>query len=102
MKASAWKSGKFGARTRIAFGLSIGKRNVAKYFDRSSTAVVLELDRRPVKVTVTRTFWGSCPELRSKAIGDWLAGQGIVPWSKGKPPKFELTPLGGNRFRLSL
>jgi hypothetical protein len=26
--------------------------------------------------------------------------QGLIPWPKGNPPKFELIPLGNNRFRL--
>ena len=35
-------------------------------------AVLIELDEITVSVTLSKTFWTSCPELRSPAIGAWM------------------------------
>jgi hypothetical protein len=101
MRVSAWKGGKFSAHQRPTLGVRIGRKNAENHFDRSWKEVFVELDGQVAKVRITSTFWSSCPELRSPAIGDWLRARMIAPWRTGRPPKLELTPLGGNRFRLS-
>lgn len=102
LRVSAWKGGKFGARCGRTLGVRIGSENAEKYFDKKWKVAMLELDGIPVAVRITRTFWTSCPELRSEYIGDWLRRRGLAPWPKGKPPRMVLKPLGGNRFRLEL
>lgn len=101
MRVSAWKGGKFSAGRRPTLGIRIGRKNVENHFDRSWNEVLVQLDGQAAKVGITPTFWSSCPELRSAAIGDWLRARKIAPWRTGRPPKLELTPLGGNHFRLS-
>ena len=54
-----------------------------------------------VDVSLSEKFWTTCPELRSVVIGRWMLNQGIIPWSKGKPPEFDLEPIGDRRFRLA-
>lgn len=36
----------------------------------------------------------------SQDIGKWLRSEGLAPWTKGKPPKFELHPNGDKKFRV--
>ncbi len=101
MEVSGWKNGKFSARRAVALGVSVGRENVKRFFDKKWNIVLVELDGTTIPVKLTSTFWNKCPELRSSAIGDWMRRKGLVPWPKGKPPKMLLTPRDGNRFRLS-
>lgn len=56
----------------------------------------------PVLVPLSRSFWRSCPELRSAAIGQWLLRNGLAPWPRGAPPAVVLSPAGTRRFQLRL
>jgi len=53
------------------------------------------------EVSLSEKFWTTCPELRSSAIGRWMLDLGVIPWAKGKPPQFDLEPIGDRRFRLA-
>jgi len=100
MTVSGWKSGRFNTRKSVVLGVRIGKDNVTRFFDRRWSVVVLEMDNDRVPVKIGKTFWTTCPELRSPVIGAWLKKRGLAPWPTGKPPEMCLTPAGGNRFRL--
>jgi len=93
MYATAWKGGTYGVR--------VGSRNVAQYFERQWDFVEIELDGEYHRVSLSDSFWKRCPELRSVTFGDWLQRRGLRPWPKGNPPKLELTLVKGNKFRLS-
>jgi hypothetical protein len=94
MKVSAWKGEVLGVR--------VGKLNREKHFSRDWTDIQIELDGKVGSVTLSSGFWRECPEVRSKAIEEWLFKHGLAPWPKGKPPELELTPLGGPLFRLTI
>jgi hypothetical protein len=47
------------------------------------------------------TFWTTCPEFRGGPIHRWLKEQGVIPWPKRNPPKFELLLLKDNKFILN-
>ena len=54
-----------------------------------------------VEVNVDKqSFWGDCREIISAGIGRWMLDQGYAPWQKGRPPKFEVEPLGERAFRV--
>lgn len=55
-----------------------------------------------VDVSRSETFWTTCPELRSAVIGRWMLDLGVIPWAKGKPPEFDLEPIGDRIFGLAL
>lgn len=67
---------------------------------RGSVEVVLD-SGRIVDVSLSEKFWTTCPELRSAVIGRWMLDLGVIPWAKGKPPEFDLEPIGDRRFRLA-
>ena len=98
MYASGWKSG----RDRGTFGIRVGRENAELFFQRQWRTVTLFLDGAPVEVNLTSTFWARCPELRSAEVTRFFAKHGIMTWQKGKPPKLEVTPLGGKSFSVSL
>lgn len=100
MLVSGWKSGKFVPRQPVALGLRIGPRNVEHFFDKAWGVVLVEIGGETIPVKLRKTFWTTCPELRSPAIGAWMRKKGLVPWLKGRPPEMRLIPIGGNRFRL--
>jgi len=99
---SGWKSGKFVARRAVALGVRVGRENVERFFDKDWDVVLIEVESETISVKITRTFWTSCPELRSPAIGTWMRKKGLVPWAKCRPPEMRLTPMGRNRFRLNV
>ena len=94
MDAKAWRGG--------ACGIRVGRRNAQKYFSKKWPNVQVEMNGQLHSFKLSETFWTTCPEFRGIVIEDWFKGQGLAPWPKGQPPKVELTPLGGNRFRVSV
>ncbi len=93
MKVSAWKGGTYGIR--------VGHQNAEKFFKGLRT-IEVQIDGHFEVFKLSDTFWTTCPEFRGVAIARWLKKNGLAHWPKGRPPRFELTPLGGNRFRLTL
>ena len=92
---TSWKAGTFGLRI-----LDPGK-NRERFFRSEWTAVTLHLTgvrRRIVEVSVSPSFWRSCPEMRSSEIGEWLHENGHAPWPKGQPRKFIVTTRGEREF----
>jgi hypothetical protein len=92
MVCSVWKGG--------TFGLRIGKANVHQYFQRNWASIVVIIDGQTRVFNLSKTFWTNCPEIRSKAIGDWLRKHGLDCWPKGNPPRVKLIPLRSNKFKL--
>lgn len=97
MKVSGWKSGRSGG----TFGLRIRKRDRDEFFNKTWRFASIDFDCDHVDIKITDGFWGDCPELRDPFVKVFLEKKGLVPWPKGHPPKMELTPFGGNRFRIS-
>ena len=104
MKVSAWASGRH-ATNGIGYGLKVSVADRDQNFNRMATSVRLRLPggSEPVVVnTAKKSFWnGTCRELISKEIRDWFWANGYAPWPPGEPPKFELTPLGGDEYRVT-
>ena len=102
MKVSGWSNGTPNDRTGAGYGVRIRYNDRDRYFQRNwdSVEVVLD-DGEVVNVSLSETFWTTCPELRSSVIGRWMINQGVIPWAKGKPPEFDLEPIGDRRFRLT-
>jgi len=99
---SGWKSGKFVAGRAVALGVRVGRENAERSFDKNWSVILIEIESDTIPVKITKTFWTTCPELRSPAIGAWMRKNGLVPWPEGRPPEMQLTPLGTNRFRLDV
>jgi hypothetical protein len=93
MTATGWKGESFGVR--------VGTENAKAHFPQTWKTIGVEIDGMVHSFKLNATFWTSCPEFRGKEIKQWLSLHGMAPWPKGKPPALLLTPLGGNRFRLS-
>jgi hypothetical protein len=79
MYVTAWSNGR-PLRTGAGYGirLSVGDRDL--FFDPHWSDVSVDFaDGEPVLVPLSRSFWRSCPELRSAAIGRWLLRNGLAP-----------------------
>jgi hypothetical protein len=88
---TGWQGATYGLR------MSAGDRD--KNFERSWLSVTLALDGGPVvTVPVSPSFWRDCTELRSSRIGDWMAAQGLVPWPRGRPPRFTMEQVSPGHF----
>ncbi len=97
MEAAAWSSGSG------TFGIRVGAPNRALHFDRSWSEIEVEVEGRTHHFALTPGFWKKCPEFRDSGttvIRDWLTQHYTTDWPTGHPPRVQLQPLGGNRFRL--
>jgi len=97
MKASGWSSG------NGTFGIRVGTSNRDRHFDPSWREIEVEIDGHSHRFTLTPGFWNKCPEFRDSggtAIKDWLSTHYTIDWLTGKPPQFQLTPVGVAKFRL--
>ena len=103
MIATAWNNGKHHP-SGAGHGLKLHMQDRDRYFIKAWKTVVLELEgySETVEVNVDKpSFWGPTRrELISKHIGIWLIANNLAPWSKGKPPKLNLKPEGGNKLIL--
>jgi hypothetical protein len=80
-------------------GLRFGSENRRLFVDPAWTSIHLELDGVVHSVPVTRGFWDDCPEVRSRAIQQWLIGHDLFPWPHRQPPRIRMVYLGGDGFR---
>lgn len=103
MIATAWNNGKH-SPSGAGYGLKLAPADRDAYFSKRWKSIILELPYRGhwVKVEINvakKSFWDSrCRELINKDIGRWLIAIRLAPWSKGRPPRIEIEPLGGRRF----
>jgi hypothetical protein len=92
MIVSAWSSKPRDRFTAAGSGVRVRALDRDRFFNRSWTSAVIELPAGElVHVNLTRTFWTTCPELRSAAIGRWMIHEGIAPWSEHQRPALILT-----------
>lgn len=98
MKVTAWNNGSSG------YGVKVSAKDRDQFFRREWREVQLDLEgeTHPIPCNIDKdSFWGpSCRELISAEIGRWFKKNGLIPWMEGCPPKLNLTPVTGNRFRL--
>jgi len=90
-----------GWRTGTGFGIRLNYRD--KYFKRVWKSVKIQLDSGVTfEANLSKSFWGSCPEIRNKLIGKWMIEERIAPWPENNPPNLKLELIGARLFRLIL
>jgi len=102
MIVTAWNNG-IKSETGSGYGLKVSIPDRDLHFQRAWKTVSITLPNGvETEVNIDKgSFWnGTCRELISKQIGKWLLESGNAPWPLGKPPRFELAPLGGRLFIL--
>jgi len=103
MIVTAWNNGSW-HESGAGFGLKVDREDRNKYFIREwgVVEIVFGVADTPATVNIDKdSFWNqTCRELISKEIGCWLIRSGLAPWTPDHPPKFRLTPIGENQFRL--
>lgn len=101
MRATAWNNGSHRS-SGAGYGLKVSKTDRDQFFDHGWRNVIFDLEGEAQAVApVSESFWRSCTELRSAAIGRWLRGNGLAPWPEGRPPILEVTPKDGSRFAVA-
>jgi hypothetical protein len=100
MRATAWSNGS-PRGSGAGYGLKISRQDRDRFFDQKWPAIVLHLpEQDPVRVPLSESFWRSCTELRSAAVGRWLILNGLAPWPRGNPPVLTLQHAGERAFRV--
>ena len=102
MEVVAWNNGQH-HESGAGYGIKLDASDRDQFFDKSWESVLLVLPGgNEVAINIAKdSFWNeTCRELISSDIGRWFVSSGNAPWPKGQPPKFELNPIGGNKFAL--
>jgi hypothetical protein len=85
MKVSGWSKGSANNHTGAGYGVGIKRRDRDRHFPRSWGSVEVVLDNGEViDVSLSETFWTTCPELRGSVIGRWILDQGGHPLDEGE------------------
>jgi hypothetical protein len=101
VRVTGWSNGSPLA-SGAGYGLKISRQDRDRFFDRVWTHIVLDIPGEgSVEIGLSRSFWGTCTELRSASIGRWLVAEGLAPWPTGNPPAVTMVPAGEGRFTLS-
>lgn len=95
MRVSAWHNGSG------TYGIRVGKANRDRFFESGWNSIEVEIEGDVHQFPLSDGFWRNCPEIRDPIIRDWLRQHFGLDWTKFHPPRFELIPQGGNRFRLT-
>lgn len=99
-RAVAWSNG---GKT---FGLKISEQDRDLNLVRDWGTIYLELPGtdEAVEVNIDKaSMWeGTCRELISRKIGDWLKREGKMPWPKGHPPRVSMEFVGDRTFKVVL
>lgn len=83
------------------YRLHIDKADMEK-FNRSQGSVFVKLEENDyTEITLTSTFWTTCPELRGKKINEWIKETGLHRWKKGYPNKLNLKRINDSKFKIS-
>jgi hypothetical protein len=102
MYATAWHNGG-PPRDPAGYGLKLMDRDRDRYFDSTWKTVILELDGgEAATIDLSPSFWRTCTELRSAAIGEWLLKADVAPWARGNPPGVVVTAIEDDRFAARL
>jgi hypothetical protein len=89
-------------RAHSTYGLRVGKFR-DEMFHPSWKEVVFQLENEaPFTAKLTGGFWKKCPEIRHPKIRDWLRHKNLLDWPIGQPPRFTMTHIAENSFRVSL
>ena len=104
--ATAWNNGN-ASDSGAGYGLKIGITDRDRFFQRGWRTVTLRLaageDTRIAEVSCAKdSFWnGTCRDLIGKEIGRWFIDNGVVPWPRGKPPRFRMRPVESGVFEVT-
>ena len=103
--ATAWNNGQWHTNG-AGYGLKVSVADRDRFFLRDWHSVTLRLVAESgsvdVKVNCAKnSFWnGTCRELIAREIGRWFLNLGLAPWPKGRPPRFDLSPVEPGVFRV--
>ena len=99
---TGWRNGP--SKSATGYGLKVSRIDRDLHFKPEWKEVSLIVDglKDPILVNIgKRSFWnGTCRELISKQIKDWMMAQGLIPWPARKPPKFVMSPLKPTVFKV--
>ena len=101
MRATGWNNGAW-HKSGAGYGIKIDKDDRNHFVLEAWSDVQIELPSGvTTTVSISKSFWKKCSELRSQDIGRWMIGVALAPWKTATPPVLKLDPAGGRVFRLA-
>jgi hypothetical protein len=98
MLATGWHNGGT-PEDAAGYGLKFSKEDRDRYFDPEWSSVLIECEGgEVVEAPLSASFWRSCSEVRSAALGSWMLQASAAPWVRQSPPSIVVTPIEGRRF----
>ena len=80
------------------FGLRISKKDrdaLLRGLDKITLKLPLDDGQaQSLEIGLNASFWGSCPEFRSRDIGAWMKQRGDYPWRSRQTPKYRARVTG--------
>ena len=102
-ECTAWKNGTHQDKN-VCYGIRFTRKDRDKYLSRPNAFLKFEGQADYIIVNTDKpSLWtGACRELIKKEIGLWLKNNGMIPWMKWHPPKLQLEPEGGQKFKVTI
>jgi len=98
---SGWHGGYSGKKVGGTYGLRFGTLRHTLVEGRPATLELRLEGGESFAAKLTDGFWRHCPEVRHRAIRDWMIAQGIsMPWPLGNSPRFPVERIGKNIFHV--
>jgi hypothetical protein len=87
-------------RGRAYTGVSVGDKDVRRYFPQQTESIDLELDHLLIRCGLSAGFWNGHSEISDPRLCAWLESKNFN-WKPGEQPvALALVPSGKNAFRL--
>jgi hypothetical protein len=85
---------------RAFTGVSVGDRDIRRYFPQHTESIDLHLDHLLIRCSLSPRFWQGLPEISDPRLSAWLESKNLhgQPWDL--PIPLAMIPSGGNVFRL--
>ncbi|EHQ36310.1 hypothetical protein [Methanoplanus limicola] len=102
MDVTGCSNGSPDIKTGSGYGIRIKSKDRDLFFQKEWNSVEVIIDSEKfIEVSISKSFWNTCIELKSKEIGRWMLDNNHAPWPKYKTPKFKLEPSENRRFILT-
>jgi len=85
---------------RAFTGVSVGDKDVRRYFPQQTECIDLEIDHLLIRCGLNPGFWNGHPEISDPRLCAWLESKNFNGRPGAEPVALAMIPSGNNVFRL--